>query len=215
MAVVHNAELTPSKAELLAAWLPRQAWYAGSPAPSIKVVAAFRFDDPEGEVGIEILLASDTSGDSGAVMQVPLTYRAAPLPQGALVGEMEHSVLGHRFVYDGTSDPVYVAELARVILTGGREVDRFLDGVLVVPPNAATVHGSGSADRAVPPIGEFSTSTEGAVTTTTAGPLTLRVRRLPLDSATGEAPAGQQTLTAEWGGGAHRVVIATADLAPA
>ena len=41
---------------------------------------------------------------------MPVTYRDAPLP-GAdawLIGTMDHSVLGKRWVYDGVGDPVYL-----------------------------------------------------------------------------------------------------------
>jgi hypothetical protein len=39
-------------------------------------VSAYRFDDPAGEVGIETLLVRR---GAGPVLQVPLTYRGAPL----------------------------------------------------------------------------------------------------------------------------------------
>lgn len=52
---------------------------------------------------------------------MPLTYRGAPLPGAEpwLVGTMEHSVLGRRWVYDGCGDPVHVAALVATILAGG------------------------------------------------------------------------------------------------
>ena len=40
-----------------------------------------------------------------------------------LVGTTDHSVLGKRWVYDATGDPVYVAELIRVIHEGDNEAD--------------------------------------------------------------------------------------------
>ncbi|MEI2826114.1 MAG: hypothetical protein V9F04_06650 [Dermatophilaceae bacterium] len=48
----------------------------------------------------------------------PLTYRSAPLAGAdrALVGTIEHSVLGTRWVYDAPHDPAYVAELLRTIV---------------------------------------------------------------------------------------------------
>src|SRR6476661_8472149 len=74
MAIIHQAELQPTKLELLQGWLPRQPWFTGDGAALIKV-GAFRFDDPEGEVGIEtILVAAD-----GSVFQVPLSYQGSPL----------------------------------------------------------------------------------------------------------------------------------------
>ena len=72
-----------------------------------------RVDDPAGQVGVETILVVDEAGAAPVVYQVPLTYRAAPLDgaQSALVGTMEHSVLGRRWVYDGPHDPVYAAQL--------------------------------------------------------------------------------------------------------
>jgi hypothetical protein len=136
-AEVHqDATLTPSKVELVAAWLPKQSWYKGSDASDAVRVAAYRFIDPYGEVGIETLLISS----GGIVYQVPLTYRSDPL-DGAeefLVGEMEHSVLGHRWAYDGTGDPVYVDELQRVIREGDNQSE-LSSGT----PVSMTVWGSG------------------------------------------------------------------------
>src|SRR5215218_7739419 len=99
MALLHRAEITPTKLELLDAWLPTRAWYRGPADPGLAKVGAFRFDDPAGEVGIETLLVQ--AGD-GPVLQVPLTYRAAPLAGAEpwLIGTTEHSVLGRRWVYD-------------------------------------------------------------------------------------------------------------------
>lgn len=118
MAILHEATLRPTKQELLEAWVPQQDWYPGEDA-DFEVVGRFRFDDPDGEVGIETYLLR--RGDD--LFQVPLTYRGAPLdePDAVLITEMEHSVLGQRWVYDGTSDPVYLAVVAEVIRTGGSQ----------------------------------------------------------------------------------------------
>ena len=92
MALLHRAELRPTKLDLLAAWLPSRRWFHGPAGADIVRVAGFRFDDPAGEVGIETILVRLGDG----VHQVPLTYRGAPL-DGAddfLVGTTEHSVLG-------------------------------------------------------------------------------------------------------------------------
>ena len=94
MALLHRADLTPTKLELLQAWLPTRSWYTGPAAPQLTKVGAFRFDDPAGAVGVETMLVR--AGD-GPVLQVPLTYRGAPL-DGAerwLVGTTEHSVLDY------------------------------------------------------------------------------------------------------------------------
>jgi hypothetical protein len=100
--------LTPGKLELLAEWLPSQDWFTGDVGGGLVRVAAARFVDPDGAVGIETMLVG--AGDH--VFHVPLTYRGAPLAGGEafLIGEMEHSVLGPRWVYDGTGDQVYRAE---------------------------------------------------------------------------------------------------------
>jgi len=79
---------------------------------AIEVIGSYRFADPEGRVGMEVHLA--TAG--GVVFHVPLTYRDEPLAgaEDALITEMEHSVLGTRWVYDGLRDPLLVTMLAAV-----------------------------------------------------------------------------------------------------
>ena len=118
MGLVHyTATLEPSKRELVRAWLPSQSW---APSGKVKKVAEYRFDDPEGEVGVETILWR-TPDDT--VLQVPFTYRSAPL-EGAdahLVGTTDHSVLGKRWVYDGCADPVWASTIAAAILTGGSQ----------------------------------------------------------------------------------------------
>lgn len=115
MAKLHSgATLTPSKVELLPSWVAKQRWYAAKDRlPDLDRIAAWRLDDPAGEVGIETLLVLDRGAPTPVVYQIPLTYRAAPLPGGAaaLVGTIEHSVLGTRWVYDAPHDPVYAANL--------------------------------------------------------------------------------------------------------
>lgn len=108
MAIIHNTTLKPTKLELLTAWLPTRPWYTGSGAPELTRAGGFRLDDPEGEVGIEFMVALDTAGPEPVAYLVPLTYRAAPLPGAdhALVGTMEHGVLGPRWAYDGLHDPI-------------------------------------------------------------------------------------------------------------
>jgi hypothetical protein len=137
VAEIHTqATLTPNKLELMRAWLPDQAWFSGD-ASDLAVVGQFRFVDPAGAVGIQVMLV--TSG--GLLFQVPLTYRDAPLEGGeaALVGTMEHSVLGTRWTYDGVADPVFAGELLRTIVEGdtGASVS---DGAPVPTP----VRGSGA-----------------------------------------------------------------------
>jgi Maltokinase N-terminal cap domain len=117
MAVIHNTTLSPGKLELLAAWLPGQPWYRGAGPPRLDRAGGFRLDDPDGEVGIELMVVADAAGGGERCYHVPLTYRAAPLDgaEPALVGTTEHGVLGLRYVYDGPSDPVLAAQLIALL----------------------------------------------------------------------------------------------------
>ena len=131
MALLHRATISPTKLELVAAWLPAQDWYPGGTVPAdLERVAAARFDDPAGAVGVEILVVR--SGD-GPLLHAPLTYRDAPLDGAGqwLIGTTEHSALGKRWVYDGVGDPVFVACAAGAIRTGGHEAPEYfeVDGV--------------------------------------------------------------------------------------
>src|SRR5262245_25428215 len=116
--VYFQATLDPTKQDLAEAWLPSRLW--ASRVSKVDKVAEYRFDDPEGEVGVETILWRT---EDGTVLQVPFTYRAAPLA-GAddfLVGTSDHSVLGRRWVYDGCGDPIWAATTTTAILTGGTQ----------------------------------------------------------------------------------------------
>ncbi|WP_280834898.1 maltokinase N-terminal cap-like domain-containing protein [Mycolicibacterium frederiksbergense] len=180
MAVVHRATLTPHKFDLITRWLPSQPWFDDGGA--IETVSSFRFDDPDGEVGIETFIVR--SGERE--FHVPVTYRSAPLPGGTLVGELEHSVLGHRWVYDGPTDEVYVSTTTLAIVTGGHEVEVFLADGTPVPraDTAATVSGTGRPGDVA------------------AGDLVV-ARSLPAD-----APAGAPRLQASWPGRDAPVALA-------
>jgi hypothetical protein len=125
MAILHRATLRPTKLELLAAWLPAQPWWRNNSVTDLQKVASFRFDDPDGEVGVETLLV--TTGRE--VVQVPLTYRASPLAGAEIgfVGAMDHSVLGQRWVYDACVDPVYRAVVSSALLGGPAQAEEFVD----------------------------------------------------------------------------------------
>lgn len=113
MAVIHRTTLSPTKLELLTTWLPTRPWYQGTATPVLARSGGFRLDDPQGEVGIEFMVVTDTSGAEPVAYFVPLTYRGAPLAgaEDALVGTTDHGVLGERWVYDGGHDPVLAAQL--------------------------------------------------------------------------------------------------------
>jgi maltokinase-like protein len=185
MALLHRATLAPSKQELVESWLPTRSWSSGRTVAA--KLAEYRFDDPAGEVGVETILWRT---DDGAVLQTPLTYRAAPL-EGAeihLIGTSEHSVLGPRWVYDGCGDPVWVATLATAILSGATQAQMFFeeDGRRVDVPSRMQVRGSGgdSAGDLANVTSVDSVIDEGAVTLVRAGDVELTLARVlgaPLD----------------------------------
>jgi maltokinase-like protein len=114
MSLIHHTTLKPTKLELLTDWLPSRAWYRGGAGqPSLTKAGGFRLDDPAWEVGIEFMVAAEGS----TAYHVPLTYRGSPLEEisDALIGTLEHGVLGRRWVYDGTRDPVLVRQLVALI----------------------------------------------------------------------------------------------------
>jgi hypothetical protein len=205
MALIHQAQLTPTKLELIDAWVRSQPWWAWDGA-GIDLVGAYRFDDPAGAVGIETHLVG-VGGER--IVQVPLTYRGAPLAdaESALVGTMQHSVLGERWVYDACDDPVYVTALATAILTGGREAELQVEsdnGYQLREPTAR-VTGSGRPGTAIPPTGLLLTSSDKTSTTVSTTSLDLVLRRvLDGDEAVGSA----QTLRGSWRGNAGPTVLA-------
>jgi len=144
MALLHKAELTPPKLELVQPWVLRQDWFEGDPAGVLVSVGSFRFDDPAGEVGIETLLVQTPDGPT---LQVPVTYRGAPLDgaESLLIGTMQHSVLGERWVYDAVGDPVYIAAVTDAIRSAGHEAPQYIDidGERVTREPTALVRGSG------------------------------------------------------------------------
>ncbi|MEE3920757.1 hypothetical protein V2I01_28665 [Micromonospora sp. BRA006-A] len=80
------------------------------------------------------------------MLQVPLTYRGAPLA-GAdeyLVGVIEHSVLGRRWAYDACGDPVYPPLLAAAVLADAGQAEEYfeVDGKREVRPASMTLTGS-------------------------------------------------------------------------
>lgn len=204
MALIYKSEIRPSKLELVQAWIPGQPWFVGDPA-GLSPLAAFRFDDPEGEVGIESLLLRTAEG---ATIQVAVTYRDAPLPGGEahLVGEMEHSVLGHRWVYDGAGDPACVAAFATAALTGGHEAELVIDGEQQRRAPTALVSGSGTSEEGVPAaqIGAPAVSVDGTRTIVTGGGIRLVLHREPAAAA---APEGD-VITGTWEGQSAPALLA-------
>ena len=205
MALLHQADLNPTKLELLAAWLPTRAWYPGPAGAELTRVAGYRFDDPDGEVGIETILVQ--AGD-GPLVQAPLTYRGAPLPgaEAFLIGTTDHSVLGQRWVYDACGDPVYVNVLTTVIRTGGRQAEEFVDmnGELVPRATPMVVAGDGT-DTTAPAVA-IARVDEGDPTVIVTDGLSLSIPRV-LNGTAATAPGGL-TLTGTWPGQATPVLLA-------
>jgi hypothetical protein len=109
------ANLVPSFARFLPGWIAAQPWYEGTGVPSLTLVGLIRIEDPGGEVGMESHLVRG----SGTTYHVPMTYRGRPLPAGSgLITTADHSELGKRWIYDAEYDPVWVAEVLRLVGTG-------------------------------------------------------------------------------------------------
>jgi hypothetical protein len=226
MALLHNAVLRPSKQELIAAWAPGQPWFVGDAGAEVESVGSFRFDDPDGEVGVETLLVRF---GTGPLLQVALTYRSAPLAgsEGLLVGTMSHSVLGDRWIYDGTGDPVYVAMVAAVALTGGHQADQFMqgDGELIPIAPTTTVLGSGAPGTPVPSLSPpnktspnktapIETEHNAGTTVTTAGALRVTVLRVVDASVPIAATTDAATLSGTWAEQPVPQLLATVEVLP-
>ncbi|WP_456789084.1 CG0192-related protein [Cellulomonas sp. P5_C5] len=205
MALLHRATIRPTKAELLAAWVPAQPWGVAG----FELVGAYRFDDPDGEVGIETHVLSSADGH---LLQVPLTYRGTPL-DGAdelLICTMEHSVLGQRWIYDATGDPVYAGVLASVLLAGVEQAQEIVEGTDTPREPSIRVTGSGSRPGDVPPVGDVRVSSDVSTTVLDlSGALRIVVRRR-LDRHA--APTDREsTLTGTWSGLESPVLLAYAE----
>jgi hypothetical protein len=210
MAVHHPAEISPTKLELLQAWVPHQPWAQHADTSALVKLGSFRFDDPAGEVGVETHLLGTADGQ---VLQVPLTYRGAPREgaEDSFITTMSHTTLGQRWIYDAVPDPVYVSTLVTTVLTGGREADLFLlteDGRLLPEPVASSARGSGTLDPAdVPRLSTPVVRHEGTTTRIDAG-VAVTLLRTP---TTGSAALA---LTGTWPGQDTPLLLATVDRQP-
>ena len=208
MALIHNTTMTPSKLELLTAWLPAQPWYQQTGTkPDLSRAGGFRLDDPRGEVGIEFMVVTDASGNGDIAYQVPLTYRAEALPgaDGGLIGTAEHGVLGRRWIYDGVHDPVLRAQLVALI-QGDAEAQAqsvsnaadptvksqpVAEGALTLIRTAVAANGPSGTDLRMETLSGSDAQ---------AGELMLRVIRIlqPGDSDDVHHDAGPPCLSATW-----------------
>lgn len=184
MAILYNVELSPGKIELVEEWLPKQPWAAVEPGTKLSRVSSFRLDDPAGEVGVEFHLVKVADDDgaaegAGTIYQVPVTYRGAPLAgaEDDLITEMDHPVLGHRWVYDGAADPVCVLETLRAIVTGGRSVDEFFqtDSGLEQNTDVAEAWGTSEPELTIGDLPQGKDADQVQVKVENVGDLTLAV----------------------------------------
>jgi hypothetical protein len=202
VAIFHRATITPTKGELIAKWVPTRPW-GPSAAEPIDVIGSYRFDDPDGRVGMETHLVSA----GGALFQVPLTYRDEPLDgaDDALITEMQHSVLGTRWVYDGLCDPRFVIMLAGVAMTGQGEALGMAvhDGRWYIAPTNVRIHGGGWTQERVPVDGFELESDDATASVLRNDRFELTLFRRPVPG-----PRPQIGLTATWDGLAEAVVLA-------
>ena len=202
MALFHRATIVPTKEQIITDWAPRQPWGPQDGTP-ITVIGSYRFDDPDGSVGMETFLAS--AGDQ--LLQVPLTYRDAPLDGAdeALICTMDHSVLGRRWVYDGLCDPRFVLMLAAGTMTGQGEALGMAvhDGRWYIAPSNVRIQGGGWSLERVPVDGFTAANVGDAVVTFSNDRLDLIVFRQLRPQP--RPPIG---LTATWIGHPEPVLLA-------
>ena len=124
--------LTPALSGLLGSWLPRQRWFpvksaefSFEPAGALRLAGGGRAGGlAGGGAEFEVLLVAvsypTADGSRTDVVQVPLSFRAAPLAgaETALIGETTGGGDGARWVYDGVHDPAFVEAWLDLIRDG-------------------------------------------------------------------------------------------------
>ncbi|WP_330333585.1 1,4-alpha-glucan branching protein [Streptomyces sp. NBC_00536] len=213
MAIIYDTTMNPGKLDLLAAWLPGRPWYVATGQAPVPVKAGgFRLDDPEGEVGIEFMVVTDTSGGRQVAYHVPVTYRGAPLEGAAagLIGTSEHGVLGRRWVYDAAHDPVFVDRLLALFRGDAKPQHQSASDT---PEPGVAVRYEGPQVAGVPAT-ELPEVTEDARGTEILlpGGARLGLTRTPAEAA--DAPSG---VLAQWmtpDGATHRGVFASLSFGP-
>lgn len=102
MSFIYSAQLDPDKNE----WI-RRALVAHGEDPDVPFTKAgsYRFDDPAGELGLEVMLVRVGGADDGRLVQAPLSYRSAARDGATVLLTAEHSVLGTRWIHDALTDP--------------------------------------------------------------------------------------------------------------
>ena len=204
MAIFQVATNTPPKSELIREWLHRQPWGPTSDEP-VEPVGSFHLDDPEGEVGMQVFVVRAGT----TLFQVALTYRDRPLPdaENSFLGEMEHSVLGTRFVYDAIGDERFIMVLAGVAVSGYGQALGFAhhEDRWYSVPDELLVRGTGMLTHRVPVDGfRVDASTEAEVVLRNDGIELTLIRRLD------DRPPPAMGLTATWSGQPAPITLVTA-----
>lgn len=203
MAIIHQTTLTPTKLELLTSWLPGRPWYQGAAVPRLEKAGGFRLDDPDGEVGLEFMAVTDGSGDAPVTYHVPLSYCGAPRPAAgkALIGTAEHGILGMRWIYDGTRDPVLVKQMFALLLGEAEPQAQSITNTTDPSVTRSTTGNTGALPIEVVDIKDGPRSTDITVRSTGASvPLMLRVNRVLRPHAPGLMSGTLGHITAEWAG---------------
>ena len=133
----------------LAAWMPRQRWYAAkSRTPALRLVTAWDLPDPSAtesraSVQVRTLLVADDAAQPATLYQVPVVVRATATVDVAgdqVIGSPEPGTT----LVDGPRDPAYTEALLRLVTQGGGSVRA--DGAAAargIPSASASAFGPG------------------------------------------------------------------------
>lgn len=112
----------PALEDALAGWIQRQRWFAGKGAtPRLRMLATLQWPSHHG-MRVVTHLVLDESVGRGALYQVPVAYRDAPLEmaEGAYIGVLSDPDGKRRHAYDAPHDPEFAERLLRLIVEEGR-----------------------------------------------------------------------------------------------
>jgi maltokinase len=103
----------------LAAWMPRQRWYAAKGrAPALRFVGSWDLPGDDAALRIRTLLVLDEGSLPPVLYQVPVVERPtadADIDPGRVIGSPEPGTT----LVDGPADPAYTAALLRLVSRGG------------------------------------------------------------------------------------------------
>lgn len=205
MSIIHKTTLTPAKLDLLASWLPGRSWYlGGGTPPHLAKAGGFRLDDPDGEVGLEFMAATDDSGEEPVTYHVPLSYRGAPLPGGddALIGTAEHGILGRRWIYDGARDPVLISQTFALLLGDAEPQAQSISDTADPSVTRAVTGNIGTLPVSITEITDGQRSTDITMRSAGArGPVMLRINRVLRPNVPGLMAGTLGHVSAEWASG--------------